>query len=165
MIPIPIISTEMVVYILIGVVIVLTLLLIRLEHRFNKVLRGKKGDSLEETIHELLKGVSDLQTFQRESIEYLKNIEARLKRSIQSVETTRFNPFKGTGEGGNQSFATAFLNEKGDGAIVSSLYSRDRVSIFSKPVKKFSSEFELTKEEKETLQKAKNSLAYETKNK
>jgi hypothetical protein len=67
----------------------------------------------------------------------------------------RFNPFKGTGDGGNQSFSTAFVSEKGDGAIISSLYSRDRVSIFCKPLASFESSFELTDEEKEVLEAAK----------
>jgi len=78
-------------------------------------------------------------------------IEKRLRKSVQSVHTVRFNPFKGTGGGGNQSFATSFLNEEGDGVVLSSIYSRDRVSIFAKPVKKHSSEYELSEEEKEAV--------------
>lgn len=159
----PILSTTTMIYVLLGLVLVLTILIIRLEARLRKLLKGRDAKSLEETINELHKGVSRLGIFQNESIEYLKNIEARLKRTVQAVETVRFNPFKGTGDGGNQSFATAFLNEKGDGVVVSSLYARDRVSIFSKPIKKLSSEFELTQEEKEAIRKAKESLAYETK--
>ena len=49
----------------------------------------------------------------------------------------------------------AFLNDEGDGVIMSSLYARDRMSIFAKPIKKGKSEFELSAEEKEVLDKAK----------
>jgi hypothetical protein len=99
-----------------------------------------------------------LNVFQKDSIEYFKNVEARLNRSIQAVETIRFNPFKGTGEGGNQSFSTAFVNKNGSGVVISSLYSRDRVSIFSKPLEKFESQFELTEEEKDVVVSAKKNL-------
>jgi hypothetical protein len=81
-------------------------------------------------------------------------VEKRLKKSVQAVHTVRFNPFKGTGEGGNQSFATAFLTEDGDGVIISSLYSREHVSVFGKPVKKLVSEHTLSDEEKEALDTA-----------
>jgi hypothetical protein len=89
---------------------------------------------------------------------YLKSVEERLKRSIQSVHTIRFNPFAGTGEGGNQSFATVFLNENGDGAVMSSLFTRDRVSVFSKSLKNFISEHGMSDEEKEALIQAKRKL-------
>ena len=56
-----------------------------------------------------------------------------------------------------QSFAVALLSENGDGAVLSSLYARDRMSVFAKPVKNFSSEFEMTEEEKEVLARARRS--------
>src|SRR6185369_3846142 len=74
-------------------------------------------------------------------------IELRLKKSIRGVETIRFNPFKDSG--GNHSFATALISEEGDGVVISSLYARDRVNIFAKPIKKHVSDFELTGEEQE----------------
>ena len=46
------------------------------------------------------------------------------------------------------------LNEEGDGVVLSSLYSRERMSIFAKPIKNNKSEYELSAEEKEVLKKA-----------
>ena len=46
------------------------------------------------------------------------------------------------------------LNEDGDGVVFSSLYSRERTSIYAKPIKNGKSEYELTKEEQEALKKA-----------
>ncbi len=68
------------------------------------------------------------------------------------METIRFNPFPD--QGSNQSFAIGMLNEDGDGVVISSLYSRDRMSIFAKPVKDKKSTYELSTEEKEALRKA-----------
>ena len=66
---------------------------------------------------------------------------------------------KGDGSGGNQSFATGFLSEEKNGVIISSMYSRDHVSVFAKPIKNFISEQgELTAEEKDALNHAKDSI-------
>jgi hypothetical protein len=102
--------------------------------------------------------IEKLNIFQKEVIGHFTNVEKRLNRSVQAIETLRFNPFKGTGDGGNQSFSTALINQNGDGVILSSLYSRDRISVFSKPVVKFQSTFELTPEEVEVLNNSKNQL-------
>ncbi len=124
---------------------------IRLEMKIKKLLIGKSAKSLEDSIVAAGENLKELNIFQKEVIAHFLNVEKRLKRSIQSVETVRFNPFKGNGDGGNQSFSTAFISENGDGVVVSSLYSRDRVSIFSKPVTTFESKFELTEEENEVI--------------
>ncbi|OHA89123.1 MAG: hypothetical protein A2653_02825 [Candidatus Zambryskibacteria bacterium RIFCSPHIGHO2_01_FULL_43_25] len=156
---IPELNTEMVLFALMAIIILLVIWLIVLEIRLNRLLLGKDARSLENTITWVRDTLSEMLKFRDESVGYWRNVEARLKRSVQSIETVRFNPFKGTGDGGNQSFSTAFLNEKGDGVVISSLHSRDRVSVFSKPVKKFGSEFEMTQEEKGVIEQAKESVS------
>lgn len=133
--------------------------LIYLNGRIHKLLGGENAKSIEESLIRMKKEIEALTQFKEESTRYLLVMEERVKRSTQAVETIRFNPFKGNGDGGNQSFATAILNENGDGVIISSLYSRERVSIFSKPVKGFAPEYELSDEEKDALTRAKESLS------
>jgi hypothetical protein len=141
-------------YITYGLIVCIVILIgwiVRLEIKMWKLLRGKNGKSLEDSIISAHENLEKLNEFQRESILYFTGVEKRLSRSIQAIETIRFNPFKGTGEGGSQSFSTSFLSENGDGVVISSLYSRDRVSVFSKPLIKFESHFGLTDEEKEVV--------------
>lgn len=126
-----------------------------LERRIKKLLAGKNAQGLEEVIGALGEDIRALETFRDATSARLKSSEERLRRSIQGIETIRFNAFKGNGEGGNQSFAVALLSENGEGTIVSSIYARDRVSVFAKPIKNFSSEFELTEEEKDAVNRAK----------
>ena len=83
----------------------------------------------------------------------MKARKTKLRKSIRGLETIRFNPFPD--QGSNQSFAIGMLNEEGDGVVLSSLYSRDRMSVFAKPIKNSKSEYELSAEEKNALQKAK----------
>ncbi len=146
-------------YILIGAIaiaIISLLLNLFMWLRLNKFLRGH-ADNLPDTLQVYGKELDNLHNFRKELEPYLAQVESRLKRSLQGLHTLRFNPFSGDGSGGLQSFATAILNEHGDGVILSSLYMRDRMSVYSKPVKNFKSEFELTTEEAEALSKAKES--------
>ena len=139
-------------------IVILLGLVLRLEIKMRKLVRGENAKSLEDSIVSAHDNLEKLNQFQKEAISHFINVEKRLNRSVQAVKTIRFNPFKGTGEGGNQSFSTSFVSEDGDGVVISSLYSRDRVSIFSKPLQKFISTFELTDEEKGVVDASKKSL-------
>ncbi len=119
-----------------------------------KLLIGKTKN-LDDSFALLEKEITDFKKFRTIAEATFKSNDARLKKTVSGVETIRFNPFKGDGSGGNQSFATAFLNEEKNGVVISSMYSRDHVSVFSKPIKNMNSEQgELTAEEKEALYKA-----------
>lgn len=147
------------IYIASCMVIILIGWIVRLEIRIKRLLLGRDSKSLEDSIVETKKNIERLNRFENDSKEYFLSVEKRLKRSIQAVNTLRYNPFRGTGDGGNQSFSTSFVSENGNGVVISSLYSRDRVSVFSKPLEKFTSTFELSEEEKESLQNSKKNLA------
>jgi len=140
------------------IIIILFSWVIWLQNKLGKLLVGK-SKNLDESLAILTKEITDLKKFKTLSEETFKTTDARLKKTVSGVETVRFNPFKGDGSGGNQSFATAFLNEEKNGVIISSMYSRDHISIFSKPIKNLNSEQgELTAEEKEALIKAQKSI-------
>ena len=122
--------------------------------RIAKMLRGKSARDIDDVLVQIYRNISNFEQFQSKTQSDIAIMSNKLANSIQSVETIRFNPFKGNGTGGNQSFATAILNEYGDGVILSSLYSSDRVSVFAKPLVKFASTYELTEEENQALQQA-----------
>lgn len=123
-----------------------------MEYRLQRFFRGKNGASLEGMVRAIVDEIEAMQKEEEERITYLKNLETRLRRSIQGVGTVRFNPFRDVGS--KQSFATALLNEHGDGVVISTLYSRDRTSVFAKPIKQYASEYELTPEETSALEEA-----------
>ncbi|MFZ2523394.1 MAG: DUF4446 family protein [Minisyncoccia bacterium] len=148
-----------IIYIACLVIVLLVGWIIRLEIKVKRLLVGKNAKSLEDSIIEAKTNLEELNEFEKNVKNHFLSIDKKLHKSIQAVETIRYNPFKGTGEGGNQSFATSFISENGNGVVISSLYSRDRVSVFSKPIQKFGSTFELTEEEKQVLQNSRKSLA------
>ena len=123
-----------------------------MEYRLQRFFRGKNGSSLETQIRTIAEEIENIHGEEEERIQYLRSLEARIRRSIQGISTVRFNPFRDVGS--KQSFATTLLNEHGDGVVISTLYSRERSSVFAKPIKKFASEYELTPEESQSIEEA-----------
>ncbi|HUC89118.1 MAG TPA: DUF4446 family protein [Candidatus Paceibacterota bacterium] len=140
-------------YALIGMIIILIIWIAIIEYRLKKFFVGTKAHNLERVLLEVGKNMAEIKNNQAKIDKHLSEVDNRLDKSIRRIETVRFNPFPDAGS--NQSFAMAFLNDEGDGVIMSSLYARDRMSIFAKPIKKGKSEFELSAEEKEVLNKSK----------
>lgn len=139
----------------VGMIALLIFVLIRLfilERRLKKLLAGKNGRDLEDTISKSVEDIKKMDSRILLIAQEIDNINNRLAKAIQKVKTIRFNPFKD--QGGNQSFATCLLDENNDGVIISSLYSRDKVSVYAKPIANSKSEYELSSEEREVLDKA-----------
>lgn len=138
-------------YILIAFIAILSICVLLLYIRIKRFTRGSRGASLENTMATILK---DIEYVRRDHIN-LKNEQDVLKRkqakNIRSIETVRFNPFPD--QGGNQSFATALVNDEKNGVVISTLFARDRMSVFAKPIINGASEYELTVEEKSVLEK------------
>ena len=131
----------------IGIILcLLAFFIIRTNQKLGKFMRGKDAKSLEVLLNEIVKELHDQRKEQEDIKAHLGHVEKRLRKSIQGVDLVRFNPF--TDSGSNQSFAISFLNEHGDGVVLSSLYARDRMSIFAKKIKNLGSEHELSDEEK-----------------
>lgn len=147
------IKLEAIFFVFTGIAILISAIwMIRTEKRLKRFFSGKKAKDLEENILALEDNISKLKSAKEKIEKDIEEINKKLKKSIRGLETIRFNPFKD--QGSNQSFAVGMLNEDGDGVVFSSLYSRERMSVFAKPIKNGKSDYELTTEEKEVLKKA-----------
>lgn len=122
------------------------------EKRLKRFFLGKKAKDLEDTIISLEKDIAGLKKTEENLEKNIYILDGKIRKSIRGLETIRFNPF--SDQGSNQSFAIGMLDEEGDGVVISSLYSRERMSIFAKPIKNHNSEFELSSEEREVLKRA-----------
>lgn len=153
------ISPEIISLIALGLALVSFVITVLIYLRVRKFFRTGSGQSFEDAAHSILADLSNLKNFQIEMLKYVEVLEKRLGRSLQVALSKRYNPFKGIGEGGLLSHSTALLSEKGDGVVLSTLSTRDRVSVFAKPVKQFNPlDVELTPEEKEVMEEAKKSV-------
>jgi hypothetical protein len=123
-----------------------------LSKRIKRLTAGTNGKNLEESIYQLM---DDHMIFQNR-IERVEETNARIgsevKNSMRGIATVRFNAFADVG--GKQSFATAMVSEEGTGVIISSIYTRDRMNVYAKPIVDFSSEYELSAEESRALKEA-----------
>ena len=140
-------------FVFIGLAILVDVLwIISTEKRLKRFFVGKKAKDLEDTITAIQNELVELKKNKDNMLGVISLLNKKLRKSIRGLETIRFNPFPD--QGSNQSFAIGMLNEDGDGVVLSSLYSRERMSIFAKPILNKKSEYELTAEEKGALKGA-----------
>jgi len=113
----------------------------------------KKRKKEPENLAEVLTQFKDLkENLERISLE-LENLKRENKFNIQKVGIIRFNPFSEVG--GNQSFSIAFLDGNDSGVVITSLYTRTENRVYGKPIKNGQSEYLLSGEEREAIEKAK----------
>jgi hypothetical protein len=109
---------------------------------------GNLEDSLGRQISYILETKAKVDTLQGD----LGRITETLHSSVQRVGLVRFNPFEDTG--GDQSFAVALLDARGDGVVLSSLFARRETRVFAKPVQGGKSKHTLTAEELKAIELA-----------
>jgi hypothetical protein len=134
-------------------IVVLLIYLFYLDHKIVLLTRGKNGASLEETIKECLASVSTIEEKNEFISKHALNLDERVSHAIRNVQTIRYKAFETNGS--NQSFSIALVNEKGNGVIITSLHSHERMSTFAKPITNYESTYDLTEEELAVLEDAK----------
>jgi hypothetical protein len=124
----------------------------QLSRRLESLTQGSDESSLEGVLGQHLDRV-------RQAIREVDEVAARtavVERDLQSafgrIALVRFNPFEDTG--GNQSFALAMLDGRGDGFVVSSLHARAGTRVYAKAISQGTSEAALSDEEAEALRTA-----------
>jgi len=116
---------------------------------FNFFKKKEKPKNFKEVVSKLEK----IETKLNKTSERLEDLEDYSRCFVNNVGITRYNPFKYSG--GNQSFSIAILDSLENGVVITSLYSREGNRVYSKPIKKGESEFSLSDEEINAIQKAK----------
>lgn len=111
-----------------------------------------KAKDFEGMIAEQIKRLRSADSIMKSLLQEQDKISESISKSIQKVGVVRFNPFNDTG--GDQSFSFALLDQRNNGLVISSLYTREGVRVFSKPIEKGLSKYGLSKEEKEAIKKA-----------
>jgi len=98
----------------------------------------QKSDELEKTLQSAFLKIEELQKISQ--------------KTIQKTSIVRFNPFNEMG--GNQSFVIVLLDDENTGFVISSLFIKEGNRVYAKPVKDGKSDFILSKEEQEAINKA-----------
>jgi hypothetical protein len=87
----------------------------------------------------------------------MKNLKEESNFAVQKVGIVRFNPFSGVGS--DQSFSLALLDKKDNGLVITGLFSREGNRVYAKPIRNSQSEYLLSQEEKNAIERAKNPKA------
>jgi hypothetical protein len=138
--------------VLLLLVLVQALRLRRLGRRLDALTGGSDGSSLEGVLGVHLDRVRKAVTDVERVAVRTTTVEQDVKRSLGRTGLVRFNPFEDTG--GNQSFALAILDARGDGFVISSLHARSGTRVYAKTVTGGLSEGALSEEETEALRQA-----------
>lgn len=151
------------VYILIGLsifsLLVFVMLCVTLS-KFKKIQRKyeafmtKDDLDLEQMLLSYVKSVSKVKVGQGQLEEKIDELSKQISFCTQKVGVVRYNAYEKNGA--DLSFAIAFLNEEDTGVVVNGIYSRDGSYTYAKPIEKGLSKHNLSEEELEAIQRAKN---------
>jgi len=122
---------------------------LKLEKKWQRLFKETEEGNVDELLALLIKRTDILYKNTSNHDVLLADIEKRLKQAIKRTDIVRFNAWGDTT--GAQSFAIALVDETGTGVIISTLYARDRMTVFAKKITTWESETELTEEEQTTL--------------
>lgn len=110
------------------------------------------GKNLEEDLETYMYRVEKVEKQNAEITQYIKNLDEDLTKCIQKVGIVRYNAFKDTGS--DLSFALALLDENNNGVVLNGIYSREMSNIYAKPVENGKSNYTVSEEEAQAIQKA-----------
>ncbi|MEN9921250.1 MAG: hypothetical protein RLZZ517_228 [Candidatus Parcubacteria bacterium] len=142
-----------------AIILLLTGWIAYLNFRFNRLVKTAHKDNIETTLVEIY---SYLEKNHKQNVDisnHLRMLDKKIHVAPRGLGLVMFKAFDGMKSGGTNSFSLALLNEKGDGAILSTLHSRERVNVYSKEIIGFKASVMLTEEEEQALTKAQNSLS------
>ncbi|MBN1639662.1 MAG: DUF4446 family protein [Anaerolineae bacterium] len=147
---------------LVGVVawlVVLQVRVNRLTRNYRRLMAGTDGESLEQAltqhVDQVRGALETVQALQAES----RRMGRTLQHALQWMGMVRYNPFRDTG--GDQSFAWALVDGRGNGVVLSSLHSRTSTRMYAKPLHEWESSYSLTDEEQEAIARASQQQAME----
>lgn len=126
----------------------------KLQRKCDKFTRGKDAESLEDTIFECLEKVDDVERVLRVSQEEILNLRKNQKLAIQKIGLVKYDAFFDMR--GQQSYIIALLDQRENGFIINSFYSREGNYSYMKEIKEGVCSLELSPEEEEALERAKN---------
>ncbi|MBU4274287.1 DUF4446 family protein [Patescibacteria group bacterium] len=139
---------------LIAVNIYFTVCLFKFRKKITLLLEGKKIKNLEDVILNQLQKTKKQEADIADLTSKIKKLENISEKTFQKIGMLRFNPFNDMG--GNQSFVIALLDNQNNGFVISSLFIKEGNRVYAKSIKSGQSNYPLSDEEKEALDRAMN---------
>ena len=125
----------------------------KLKRKYERFMKGKNADNLEECIFHLSDDLKLLKKEDQANKEAIKAINRNLQRTFQSMGLVKYNAFPGMG--GEASFALTLLDKELNGIVMNNIHSREGSYLYIKEIEKGEPKILLGKEEEKSLKMAK----------
>ncbi len=125
----------------------------KLEKKYNRFMKGKEAESLEEEIVNLFNENSIVRAENEKNRKEIQRINRRMQKSFQKMGLEKYDAFNQMG--GQLSFALCLLDENDNGYLINSVHSTDGLNYsYAKEINAGVADVELSEEEKAALDKA-----------
>ena len=138
--------------ILIIIVVKLNTKLNRMIKKYEKFMRGKNAENLDEALQANFEKVDELMLSHQRSMMKLDATMNSINSTYQKMGIVKYNAFKEMG--GNLSFALALLNNEDTGFIITSMHGRESCYTYIKEVINGQCYSAMGDEERQALEKA-----------
>ena len=151
-------DTFLIIILLISVLSIILLILnhlklTKLKNEYSEFMKKLgNGKNIDENLKVYIDRVQKVEDLNKEIIQYCERLDKTVDTCIQKIGIVRYNAFKDVGS--NLSFTLALLDNNNNGVVLNGIYSRDNSNIYAKPIKDGKSEYILSDEEKEAIEKA-----------
>ncbi len=120
--------------------------------KYRRLMRGMDNKNLEALLMHHLECVKN-NAVKIENLEHkYQYLEKELRSCVQRVGIIRYNPFEQMGS--DLSFSVALLDKNNNGVVLTGLFSRTGSSIYAKPIQNGTSNYPLSEEEIEAINRA-----------
>jgi len=126
----------------------------KLNRKYTKFMKGKNAKSLETEIFRMFEENRHMQSEIKENRSDITNINRRMVNTVQKVGMVKYDAFEEMG--GRLSFALVMLDESNNGFSLNSVHSSAGFYSYIKKIEAGRCKQELSKEEKQALDKALN---------
>ncbi len=120
--------------------------------KYNKLVKGIDRPNLEELLFKSLDELGDVKLNVEEVEKKIDILNGRLKGAVQKVGMIRYDAFADMGS--ELSYSIAFLDDRLNGLVITSIYGRDFSTTYAKPIEKGGSKYPLSAEEMQAIDRA-----------
>lgn len=125
----------------------------KIKNNSNEFLRKLgNGKNIQDDLNNYMERVINLEKALSETNSHCNLIDKQVEECLQKVGIVRYSAYKNTGS--DLSFAVALLDEKNNGVVFNGIYSREISNTYAKPILEGQSNYTLTDEEKEAVNRA-----------
>lgn len=129
----------------------------KLEKKYNKFMKGKEAESLEDEIVGIFHNNRAIKAENDKNRKDIIDINKRMAHTVQKIGLHKYDAFDQTG--GKLSYAICFLDEEDNGILINSVHSADGINYsYSKNITAGVADVELTGEERKAMEVALSSV-------